>query len=67
MDEPRQFVFAIAKGASRYVFFLHDAASLFALYRVLGAFAADPELDFTWHDAAVLSYRASQQVKHSAP
>ena len=31
--------------------------------RTLGRFASNPELSFTWYDAAVLS----QKVRHNAP
>jgi hypothetical protein len=31
--------------------------------RVLGRFASNPELSFTWYDAAVLS----QKVRHNVP
>lgn len=45
----------------RYVFlFDGDLRSLQALQRTTGRFAADPELDFDWHDAAIVSLRARE-------
>lgn len=46
-------VIALVKGGERYVF-LYDDESRDAAERVLGKFAADPQLNFSWHDAAVL-------------
>lgn len=53
-------VLALMKGAERYVF-LYDNASCAETVRLLGRFAADPELSFTWYDAAVLSQRIRQE------
>ena len=47
-------VLALVKGQQRYLFLFDDANRTETL-RTLGRFAADPELDFTWYDAAVLS------------
>lgn len=55
-------VLALVKGAERYVFLFDDASRAEAL-RVLGRYASNPELSFTWYDAAVLS----QKVRQSAP
>lgn len=46
-------VIALAKGGERYVFLFDDASRAEAI-RTLGRFAADPDLSFSWHDAAVL-------------
>ena len=43
-----------------YIFRFDDKSHL-ALVRVLGRFAADPNLNFTWHDAAVLCKKARQE------
>ena len=43
-----------------YIFRFDDESHL-ALVRVLGRFAADPNLNFTWHDAAVLCKKARQE------
>lgn len=52
-------VLALVKGAERYVF-LYDDASRAETLRVLGRFASNPELSFTWYDAAVLSQKIRQ-------
>lgn len=49
-------VLALVKDSERYVF-LYDDASPGALLQQLGRYAADPELSFTWYDAAVLSQK----------
>ena len=53
-------VLALVKGAERYVF-LYDDASRAETLRTLGRFASNPELSFTWYDAAVLSQRIRQE------
>lgn len=47
-------ILALVKGLERYVF-LFDDKSRGDTLRVLGRFASNPELSFTWYDAAVLS------------
>ena len=54
-------VLALVKGSERYVFLYDDTSRAEAL-RVLGRFASDPELSFTWYDAAVLS----QKIRHES-
>jgi len=49
-------VLALVKGGERFVF-LYDSNSINTLLDQLGQHAADPELSFTWYDAAVLSQR----------
>ena len=49
-------VLALVKGEERYVF-LYTDQNRAGVLRVLGKFAANPELSFTWYDAAVLSQR----------
>jgi hypothetical protein len=49
-------VVALVKDAERYIF-LYDNESTPALLQTLGKFASNPELSFTWHDAAVLSQK----------
>ena len=46
-------VIALVKDGERYVF-LYDDQSAPQLLQTLGRYAADPELNFTWYDAAVL-------------
>ena len=49
-------VLALLKGEERYVF-LYDDQSANQVLQTLGRYAADPELSFSWYDAAVLSQR----------
>lgn len=49
-------VLALVKDGERYVF-MYDEHSIPQLLQTLGKFAADPELNFSWYDAAVLSQR----------
>ncbi len=49
-------VLALLKDGERYVF-LYDDRSLPQLLQTLGRYAADPELSFSWYDAAVLSQK----------
>ncbi len=53
-------VLALVKGPERYVFLYNDASRAEAL-RVLGRFASNPELSFSWYDAAVLSQKIRQE------
>ncbi len=53
-------VLALVKGSERYVF-LYDDASRAETLRVLGRFASNPELSFSWYDAAVLSQKIRQE------
>lgn len=58
-------VLALVKGSERYVF-LYDDASRAETLRVLGRFASNPELSFTWYDAAVLSQKIRQESQKRA-
>jgi len=59
-------VLALVKGKERYVF-LYDDASRAETLRTLGRYASNPELSFTWYDAAVLSQKIRQESqKHAA-
>jgi hypothetical protein len=49
-------VLALVKDGERYVF-LYDDQSLPQLLQTLGRHAADPELSFSWYDAAILSQK----------
>ncbi|MBN2022445.1 MAG: hypothetical protein JW809_06585 [Pirellulales bacterium] len=53
-------VLALVKGSERYVF-LYDDESRAETLRVLGRYASNPELSFTWYDAAVLSQKIRQE------
>lgn len=52
-------VLALVKGCERYIFLYPDSQRAETL-RTLGRFASDPELTFTWYDAAVLSQKIRQ-------
>ncbi len=52
-------VLALVKGSERYIF-LYDDTSRNETLRVLGRYASNPELSFSWYDAAVLSQRIRQ-------
>lgn len=54
-------VLAMVKGSERYVF-LYDDASRAETLRTLGRFASNPDLSFTWYDAAVLSQKIRQET-----
>ncbi len=56
-------VIALVKGSERYVF-LYNEKNRIEILRILGRYASDPNLSFSWYDAAVLSQkirRRSQQ------
>jgi hypothetical protein len=56
-DFPENVVALIKESGERFIFFF-DNESWPGLTQCLGRFAADPEIDFSWHDAAVLSQSA---------
>ncbi|MBN1395595.1 MAG: hypothetical protein JW959_11270 [Pirellulales bacterium] len=58
-------VLAMVKGDERYVFLYNDANRAETL-RTLGRFASNPELSFTWYDAAVLSQKIRQESQKFA-
>ncbi len=55
-------VVALVKGKERYVFLYADDQRQEAI-RTLGRFASNPELSFTWYDAAVLSQKIRQETE----
>ena len=57
-------VLALVKGNERYVFLFDDDNRAEAL-RTLGRYASNPELSFSWYDAAVLSQKIRQTTPHS--
>lgn len=59
-------VLALVKGKERYVFLFDDDHRTEAL-RVLGRFASNRELSFTWYDAAVLSQKIRQTAQVNSP
>ena len=55
-------VLALVKGEERYIF-LYDDSNRSETLRTLGKFASDPDLSFTWYDAAVLSQKIRQTAE----
>jgi len=55
-------VLALVKGEERYIFLFDDDNRSEAL-RTLGRYASNPDLSFTWYDAAVLSQKIRQNVE----
>jgi len=49
-------VLALVKGTERYVFLYCDSERTETL-RVFGRYASNPDLSFTWYDAAMLSQK----------
>jgi hypothetical protein len=58
-------VLALVKGDERYVFLFDDAHRAETL-RILGRYASNPELSFSWYDAAVLSQRIRRESREAA-
>jgi hypothetical protein len=58
-------VLALVKGEERYIFLFDDNNRSEAL-RTLGRFASNPELSFSWYDAAVLSQKIRRTSKQEA-
>ena len=58
-------VIALVKGAEQYVF-LYDENNRAETLRTLGRYASNPELSFTWYDAAVLSQKIRQESLQQA-
>jgi hypothetical protein len=56
-------VLALVKDGERFIF-LYDDRSTPQLLQTLGRYAADPEVSFTWYDAAVLSQKV-RRLKES--
>ena len=54
-------ILALAKGEERYIF-LYDEKSRNETLRILGRYASNSELSFSWYDAAVMSQKVR---KHS--
>jgi hypothetical protein len=58
-------VLALVKGEERYVF-LYTESNRAETLRLLGRYASNPELSFTWYDAAVLSQKIRQESQLQA-
>ncbi len=54
-------VVALVRGEEQYIF-MFDEANRTETLRMLGRYAADPELSMTWYDAAVLSQKVRAMV-----
>lgn len=54
-------VLALLKGEERYVF-LFDDDSAEETMQMMGKYAADPEMSFTWYDAAMLSQKVRNLI-----
>jgi len=57
-------VIALVKGGERYVF-LYDDESREETIRALARHAANPELSFSWYDAAMLAQKVRGTASHS--
>ncbi|MCX7402535.1 MAG: hypothetical protein NTY87_05440 [Planctomycetia bacterium] len=57
-------VIALVKGGERYVFLYDDDSRAEAL-RVLGRYASNPDLSFSWYDASVLGQKVRQSLPRS--
>ncbi len=55
-------VLALVKGEERYIF-LYDDSRRAETLRTLGRYASNPDLSFSWYDAAVLSQKVRQNAK----
>ena len=53
-------VLALVKGSERYLF-LYNEENRAETFRVMARYAANPELSFTWYDAAVLCQKIRQE------
>lgn len=58
-------VVALVRGEEQYIF-MFDEANRTETLRMLGRYAADPQLSFTWYDAAVLSQRVRELIPASS-
>ena len=58
-------VLALVKGEERYVF-LYTESNRAEMLRILGRYASNPSLSFTWYDAAVLSQKIRQESQMAA-
>jgi bifunctional ADP-heptose synthase (sugar kinase/adenylyltransferase) len=55
-------VLALVKGSERYIF-LYDDDSAPAALQQFSKYAANPDLSFTWYDAALLSQKVRQMAR----
>lgn len=64
MDSRDINVIALVKGGERYVFLYDDDSRAEAL-KTLGRYAANPDLSFSWYDAAVLGQKVRLNARRS--
>ena len=57
-------VLALVKGKERYVF-LYNGQNRREILDSFGRYASDPELSFSWHDAAVLTQKVRREQKRA--
>ena len=57
-------VLALVKGSERYLFLFNDENRSETL-RTLGRYASNPDLSFSWYDAAVLSQKIRQVTQQA--
>ena len=57
-------VIALVKGGERYVF-LYDDDSREETLQTLARYAADPDLSFSWYDAAMLAQKVRGSRSHA--
>ena len=57
-------VIALVKGGERYVF-LYDDDSREETLRTLARYASNPDLSFSWYDAAMLGQKVRGSTSHS--
>lgn len=55
-------VLALVKGKERYIFLYEDSQQTEAL-RTLGRYASNPDLSFSWYDAAVLAKKIHAEAR----
>lgn len=59
-------VICLVKGSERYVW-IYDADNLSPVLRSIGRAAGDPELSFSWFDAATLTQKIRRSNADSPP
>ena len=59
-------VLALVKGTERYVFFYNESTRA-DLFRTIARYASNPELSFTWYDAAVISQKIRHEQEEDVP
>lgn len=56
-----KFIVTLIKGEERFVFIYMPSTAKQAL-RLVGQFASNPDLNFSWYDAAVVSQKIRAEV-----